>query len=69
LDDLSIDLFGSQVEGCARRLSREKEYYQRYKVCKHHSTQSSVMLRGENHRFCQQCCAFQKVTEFDGERR
>lgn len=39
-----------QVEGCTRRLSREKEYYQRYRVCKFHSAQTVVMLAGEPHR-------------------
>jgi SBP domain len=58
-----------QVEGCTRRLAREKEYYQRYRVCKFHSAQTVVTLGGEPHRFCQQCCMFQHLTAFDGERR
>jgi len=43
----------------------------RYRVCKHHSTQLQVQLTGstEPHRFCQQCCAFQPLACFDGQRR
>ena len=44
-------------------------YYQRFRVCKKHSAQSEVDVEGVTSRFCQQCCAFQPLTAFDGNRR
>lgn len=46
-----------------------RRYYQRFKVCKKHSCQAEVVVDGVPSRFCQQCCTFQNLSEFDGDRR
>lgn len=44
-----------QVEGCNVDLSEVKTYYLRHKVCGTHSKAATVVVRGLEQRFCQQC--------------
>ena len=59
----------AQVEGCARDLAEEKDYYRRYKVCQAHASDPCVIVRGSQQRFCQQCGTFHGVSEFDLDKR
>ena len=57
------------MDGCGRNLSKEKEYYRRYRVCKTHAGASEVLLKGETRRYCQQCSIFHLLADFDGDKR
>jgi len=57
------------VEGCSRRMENETLYYRRYKVCKDHLRQWSLLVEGEMQRFCQQCGRFHPVEEFDAKKK
>ncbi|DBA83973.1 hypothetical protein WJX77_006742 [Trebouxia sp. C0004] len=58
------------VAGCGKDLSKEKDYYQRYRVCEEHLNLSALRLAdGKEHRFCQQCGRFHPLGEFDGEKK
>ncbi|KAK9815383.1 hypothetical protein WJX72_002708 [[Myrmecia] bisecta] len=58
-----------QIDGCNKDLSKEKEYYQRYRVCEEHLKLTSLMKDGQPQRFCQQCGRFHLLTDFDGDKR
>ena len=59
-----------QVAGCGKDLSKEKDYYQRYRVCEEHLNLSALRLAdGKEHRFCQQCGRFHPLGDFDGEKK
>ncbi|XP_048138668.1 squamosa promoter-binding-like protein 9 [Rhodamnia argentea] len=58
-----------QVEGCNVDLSEAKTYYSRHKVCGTHSKSATVVVRGLEQRFCQQCSRFHQLHEFDQGKR
>lgn len=58
-----------QVPGCSEGLTALKRYHQRYKICREHMRLKSVSLNGVQQRWCQQCCRFHCLSEFDGEHR
>jgi hypothetical protein len=58
-----------QVPGCARALSKLRDYYRRYKICPRHLKLPEMVVEGQAIRFCQQCGRFQLTAEFDGDRR
>ena len=59
-----------QIAKCGKDLSKEKDYYQRYRVCEEHLNLSALRLAdGQEHRFCQQCGRFHPLLEFDGEKK
>lgn len=59
----------AQVDGCQRDLSKEKEYYQRYRICETHLKLSSLIKDGIPQRFCQQCGRFHILADFDSDKR
>lgn len=65
-----LSIFAVQVAGCGKDLSKEKDYYQRYRVCGEHLNLSALRFAdGQEQRFCQQCGKFHPLGEFDGERK
>lgn len=58
-----------QVDGCSTKLSNCKAYCVRYRVCQQHLSAVSVLLKGVESRFCQQCGRFHDLSEFDGAKR
>ena len=60
---------GLQVSGCGKDLTKEKEYYQRYRICEEHLKLGTLLVEGCLQRFCQQCGRFQPLADFDGNKR
>ena len=60
---------GLQVSGCGKDLTKEKEYYQRYRICEEHLKLGTLLVEGCLQRFCQQCGRFQPLGDFDGNKR
>jgi len=58
-----------QVDDCPCVMDDEPVYYRRYKVCKAHLKGGSLIVDGEEQRFCQQCGRFHPIGNFDGEKR
>lgn len=58
-----------QVDGCSKDLSKEKDYYQRYRICEEHLKLSSLIKDGIEQRFCQQCGRFHVLADFDADKR
>ncbi|KAI3415169.1 SBP-type domain-containing protein [Psidium guajava] len=58
-----------QVEGCNVDLSEANTYHSRHKVCGTHSKSATVVVRGLEQRFCQQCSRFHQLHEFDQVKR
>ncbi|WIA08294.1 hypothetical protein OEZ85_007737 [Tetradesmus obliquus] len=56
-----------QVDGCTSRLKRV--YCRRFHVCHAHATAGSVLLQGQQSRFCQRCGKFHDLDAFDGSKR
>ena len=44
-------------------------YYQRYRICRTHNNNSTVMFDGVSSRWCQQCGKFEPLSAFKGDRR
>ena len=59
----------AQVDGCQKDLSKEKEYYQRYRICEDHLKLGSLIKDGIQQRFCQQCGRFHVLADFDADKR
>ncbi|KAL8142303.1 hypothetical protein V2J09_015335 [Rumex salicifolius] len=58
-----------QVHGCNKDLSSYKDYYKRHKVCDAHTKTATVIVKGIEQRFCQQCSRFHLLAEFDDGKR
>ena len=58
-----------QIDGCKKDLSKEKEYYQRYRICEDHLKMGSLIKDGIPQRFCQQCGRFHILADFDANKR
>eukprot|EP00252_Welwitschia_mirabilis_P027532 TRINITY_DN9465_c0_g1_i1.p1 TRINITY_DN9465_c0_g1~~TRINITY_DN9465_c0_g1_i1.p1 ORF type:complete len:356 (+),score=55.74 TRINITY_DN9465_c0_g1_i1:51-1118(+) len=58
-----------QVQGCTADLSCSKEYHRKHKVCEKHSKSPTVVVGGQEQRFCQQCSRFHTLDEFDQGKR
>lgn len=58
-----------QVDDCGKDLSKEKEYYKRYRVCEDHLRLSTLSVDGIEQRFCQQCGRFHPLASFDDDKR
>ena len=56
-------------DSCRVDLSQDKAYYKRRKLCGTCIHSFSVVVRGREMRFCQQCSSLHPIGEFDGERR
>lgn len=55
---------------CSTSLAKAvKPYYYRNSICESCSKQSSCTVDGVPKRWCQQCCRFQDIADFDDERR
>lgn len=59
----------AQIDGCKKDLSKEKEYYQRYRICEDHLKMGSLIKDGVHQRFCQQCGRFHILADFDANKR
>ncbi|RWR74504.1 squamosa promoter-binding-like protein 16 [Cinnamomum micranthum f. kanehirae] len=57
------------VDGCKSDLSNCREYHRRHKVCEVHAKTPTVMVGGQQQRFCQQCSRFHLLMEFDEVKR
>ncbi|XP_077251625.1 squamosa promoter-binding-like protein 16 [Tasmannia lanceolata] len=57
------------VDGCISDLSNCKDYHRRHKVCEVHAKTPTVMVGGQEQRFCQQCSRFHLLVEFDEVKR
>ncbi|XP_015871799.1 squamosa promoter-binding-like protein 13A isoform X2 [Ziziphus jujuba] len=57
------------VDDCKADLSSCREYHKRHRVCERHSKTPTVMVKGEEKRFCQQCSRFHALGEFDEVKR
>lgn len=49
------------VDGCKSDLSNCREYHRRHKVCEVHAKTPTVMVGGQQQRFCQQCSRYELV--------
>ncbi|KAG8370098.1 hypothetical protein BUALT_Bualt14G0082200 [Buddleja alternifolia] len=58
-----------QVSGCEADISELKGYHKRHRVCLRCANASSVLLDGENKRYCQQCGKFHLLSDFDEGKR
>lgn len=58
-----------QVDGCARNLNKDKEYYRRYRVCKTHAAAGQICMDNKVMRYCQQCSIFHELAAFDNNKR
>ncbi|ESQ41891.1 hypothetical protein EUTSA_v10012721mg [Eutrema salsugineum] len=58
-----------QVPGCEADISELKGYHKRHRVCLRCANASSVVLDGENKRYCQQCGKFHVLSDFDEGKR
>ncbi|KAI3687328.1 hypothetical protein L1987_81023 [Smallanthus sonchifolius] len=58
-----------QVPGCETDISELKGYHKRHRVCLRCANASSVVLDGQNKRYCQQCGKFHVLSDFDEGKR
>ncbi|KAJ0579849.1 putative transcription factor SBP family [Helianthus annuus] len=58
-----------QVPGCERDISELKGYHKRHRVCLRCANASTVVLDGQNKRYCQQCGKFHVLSDFDEGKR
>ncbi len=58
-----------QIDGCKKDLSKEKDYYQRYRICEDHLKMGRLIKDGIPQRFCQQCGRFHLLADFDANKR
>uniref|UniRef100_A0A1J3H5Q3 Squamosa promoter-binding-like protein 7 n=1 Tax=Noccaea caerulescens TaxID=107243 RepID=A0A1J3H5Q3_NOCCA len=58
-----------QVPGCEADISELKGYHKRHRVCLRCANASSVVLDGEDKRYCQQCGKFHVLSDFDEGKR
>ncbi|KFK26119.1 squamosa promoter-binding-like protein 7 [Arabis alpina] len=58
-----------QVPGCEADISELKGYHKRHRVCLQCANAKSVLLDGENKRYCQQCGKFHVLSDFDEGKR
>lgn len=58
-----------QVRGCEADIRELKGYNRRHRVCLQCANASSVMLDGEEKRYCQQCGKFHVLHDFDEDKR
>ncbi|KAJ9154425.1 hypothetical protein P3X46_027759 [Hevea brasiliensis] len=58
-----------QVPGCEADISELKGYHKRHRVCLRCANASTVVLDGENKRYCQQCGKFHLLSDFDEGKR
>ncbi|EFN51095.1 hypothetical protein CHLNCDRAFT_28394 [Chlorella variabilis] len=49
--------------------TRKRGCVQRYRICVEHRDAMSVVLKGQEQRFCQQCGTFHPISKFNGSRR
>ena len=57
----------TQVAGCDKDISTDKQYYRRHRICPRHLNANAI--GSSLQRFCQQCSAFQPVGDFDDNKR
>ncbi|XP_047315979.1 squamosa promoter-binding-like protein 7 isoform X2 [Impatiens glandulifera] len=65
----SQGLVRCQVPGCEVDISELKGYHKRHRVCLRCANASSVVLDGQNKRYCQQCGKFHILSDFDEGKR
>ncbi|KAL8216520.1 hypothetical protein R6Q57_023357 [Mikania cordata] len=58
-----------QVPGCETDISELKGYHKRHRVCLGCATASTVVLDGQDKRYCQQCGKFHLLSDFDEGKR
>lgn len=58
-----------QVAGCEADISELKGYHRRHRVCLTCANASSVLIEGEDKRYCQQCGKFHLLADFDEGKR
>ncbi|CAI0554382.1 unnamed protein product [Linum tenue] len=58
-----------QVEDCQIDLSGAETYHQQHKICEIHCMATAALLGNILQRFCQQCCRFHVLCDFDEEER
>ncbi|CAE6109265.1 unnamed protein product [Arabidopsis arenosa] len=58
-----------QIPDCEADISELKGYHKRHRVCLRCANASSVVLDGENKRYCQQCGKFHVLPDFDEGKR
>nr|AGI62054.1 SQUAMOSA promoter-binding-like 6 [Erycina pusilla] len=58
-----------QVKGCEADIKELKGYHRRHRVCLRCANASSVLLDGEENRYCQQCGKFHVLLDFDEGKR
>lgn len=58
-----------QIPGCEADIKELKGYHRRHRVCLRCANASSVMLDGEEKRYCQQCGKFHVLLDFDEGKR
>ncbi|KAL6532283.1 Squamosa [Orobanche gracilis] len=62
-------LMRCQVPGCEADITKLKGYHKRHRVCLRCANASTVVLDGENKRYCQQCGKFHLLSDFDEGKR
>jgi len=62
----SSDQLNCIVDDCDVKLDPSKCLHRRYKICGFHQQALTVVYKGEEQRFCQQCSRFHPLSEFDG---
>ncbi|CAK9158354.1 unnamed protein product [Ilex paraguariensis] len=58
-----------QVPGCEADITELKGYHRRHRVCLRCANASTVVLDGQNKRYCQQCGKFHILSDFDEGKR
>ncbi|KAL6581846.1 Squamosa [Orobanche minor] len=58
-----------QVPGCEADITKLKGYHKRHRVCLRCANAITVVLDGENKRYCQQCGKFHLLSDFDEGKR
>lgn len=58
-----------QVLGCEADIRELKGYHRRHRVCLRCASASSVVISGEDRRYCQQCGKFHVLQDFDEGKR
>ncbi|GAB2266341.1 Squamosa promoter-binding-like protein [Dionaea muscipula] len=58
-----------QVPGCETDIRELKGYHRRHRVCLTCANATSVLIGGENKRYCQQCGKFHLLPDFDEGKR
>ncbi|KAK9288985.1 hypothetical protein L1049_017456 [Liquidambar formosana] len=58
-----------QVPGCEADISELKGYHRRHRVCLRCANATTVVLDGQNKRYCQQCGKFHILSDFDEGKR